>query len=176
MVVLEAKPHIGGRLLTDFALGAPFEYGADWIHGPSPENPVLQLAEAVDAQLVVTDDDNLTVFTAEGEELEEDTLDEINEDWQDALEKIDAELELNDTCSLSKALGDLAPGAMGDEGVVWALSAYTEFSKGAPIENLSAVYHDDDDAFDLPDVVALPAMTRSSARLPKGSISASRPR
>ncbi|MBT5037506.1 MAG: NAD(P)-binding protein, partial [Rhodospirillaceae bacterium] len=62
VIVLEAKPHIGGRLFTDFALGPPFEVGAGWIPGPSAENPVTRLAEAVDAQTVVTDDDNLTVF------------------------------------------------------------------------------------------------------------------
>ena len=42
---------------------------------------------------------------------------------------------------------------MNNEGLVWALSAFTEFSKGGPIENLSAVLHDDDDAIDLPGVV-----------------------
>ena len=39
VVVLEAKAHIGGRLYTDYSMGAPFEYGAGWIHGPSAENP-----------------------------------------------------------------------------------------------------------------------------------------
>ncbi|MBT5781273.1 MAG: NAD(P)-binding protein, partial [Rhodospirillaceae bacterium] len=147
VIVLEAKPHIGGRLFTDFALGPPFEVGAGWIHGPSAENPVTRLAEAVDAQTVVTDDDNLTVFNAAGEEFGEEELDEINENWADALEKVDSTLELHDKRSLKQALGDLVSGA-NDESMVWALSAYTEFSKGAPIENLSAVYHDDDDAFD----------------------------
>ena len=153
VVILEAKPHIGGRLFTDFSMGAPFEYGAGWIHGPSEDNPTKQLANAVNAQTVVTDDDNLTVFSADGEEWDDEEVEELNEDWADALYKVDEELELHDPRSLSQALGDLVPGALREEGTVWAFSAYTEFSKGAPIENLSAVYHDDDEAFDLPDVV-----------------------
>lgn len=154
VVVLEAKPHIGGRLLTDFSLGPPFEVGAGWIHGPSEDNPITQLAKDVDAQTVVTDDENLTVFDADGEEWDEEEIEEINEDWADALERVDSELELHDQRSLKQALGDLVSGA-NDEGMLWALSAYTEFSKGAPIEDLSAVYHDDDEAFDMPDVVVL---------------------
>ena len=153
VTVLEAKPRIGGRLYTDFSMGAPFEYGAGWIHGPSPDNPTKQLADAVNAQTIVTDNDNMIVFDDEGEELDDEELEEIDEDWSDILEKVDEELELRDTRSLRQAVSDLFPSALNDEGLVWALSAYTEFATGGPIENLSAVLHDDDDAFDLPDVV-----------------------
>ena len=38
-------------------------------------------------------------------------------------------------------------------GVLWALSAYTEFDKGTSIEKVSAVYHDDDKAFPGADVI-----------------------
>ena len=37
--------------------------------------------------------------------------------------------------------------------MLWALSAYTEFDKGTSIEKVSAVFHDDDKAFDKPDVI-----------------------
>jgi len=152
-IVLEIKPHIGGRLYTDYSMGAPFEYGAGWIHGPSEENPTKQLADAVNAQTFLTDSDSLIVFDDEGEELDDDELEEIDENWYGALGKMDEELELDDPRSLAQAVKDLVPGAMNNEGLVWALSAFTEFSKGGPIENLSAVLLDDDDAFDLPDVV-----------------------
>lgn len=168
VTVLEAKPRIGGRLYTDYSMGAPFEYGAGWIHGPSPDNPTKQLADAVNAQTVVTDDDNLTVFSADGEEWDDDEVEELNEDWADALYKVDEELELHDSRSLSRAIGDLVPGAMREEGTVWALSAYTEFAKGGPIENLSAVYHDDDDAFDLPDVVVVTGYDKILGPLAEG--------
>lgn len=153
VVVVEARDRIGGRLYTDWSMGPPFEVGAGWIHGPEDANPSKQLADAVNAQYVTTEDDNLVVFNEEGYEIPWDDIEEINEDWYRALSRVDSELELNDRRSLERAIRDLAPSALSDPGVRWALSAYTEFSKGAPIENLSAVYHDDDEVFDLPDVV-----------------------
>jgi len=155
VTVLEANPHIGGRLLTDWTLGVPFEVGAGWIHGPSQDNPAKQLADAIGSQYVVTDDENLVVYSADGEEYDEDELEEINETWEWMLEKVDNELELNDRRSLSQAINDLMPGELGYIEAQWALSAYTEFSKGAPIEDLSATLHDDDDVYDGADVVVL---------------------
>ena len=45
------------------------------------------------------------------------------------------------------------PKALKYPGVLWALSAYTEFDKGTSIEKVSAVYHDDDKAFPGADVI-----------------------
>jgi len=58
VTVIEAKLHIGGRLRTDYSMSVPFEYGAGWIHGPSENNPVKRLADAVGAKTIVTDNDN----------------------------------------------------------------------------------------------------------------------
>ena len=49
VVVLEAGAYVGGRVRTDRRLSAPFEYGAGWIHGPSPANPTQQLARQIRA-------------------------------------------------------------------------------------------------------------------------------
>lgn len=153
VTVLEAKQRIGGRLYTDHSLGAPFEVGAGWIHGPSQDNPAKQLADAVNAQTVVTEDDNLVVFDEDGYEISDDRLRAIDKKWDEILTYIDEELELYDRRSLAEAIDDMYPGALDDPGVRWALSAYTEFSKGAPLEDLSAPYHDDDEAFPTADVV-----------------------
>ncbi|MDW3205449.1 MAG: NAD(P)/FAD-dependent oxidoreductase [Alphaproteobacteria bacterium] len=155
VIVLEAKDKIGGRLSTDWALGddAPFEVGAGWIHGPSDENPAKQLTDAVGSTYFVTDDDNLTVFSADGTEWDDEEVEEVAEEWAEAIWKVDSELEYNDRRSLRDAIRDLYPSALNEPGVLWALSAFTEFSKGAPIEDLSAVYHDDDEVYDGADVV-----------------------
>lgn len=43
--VLEAKPHIGGRAVTDTAtLGAPVDLGGHWLHSPA-HNPLTPLAD-----------------------------------------------------------------------------------------------------------------------------------
>ncbi len=153
VTVLEAKPHIGGRLLTDYSLGAPFEYGAGWIHGPSADNPVWQLADAVGAKTVVTDDDNLVVFGAAGTEMSDLVLEKINNGWSSLLDTLDDQLEDDDRRTLYKAIIDLSPSVLTDPGIVWALSAYTEFAKGAPIEALSALHFNSDKAFPGADVV-----------------------
>ena len=150
---MEAKNRIGGRLFTDHSLGAPFEVGAGWIHGPSQSNPVKQLADAVGAKYAVTDDDSLIVFTAEGEEISESRLNAIDSDWERILKLIDDEVELSDPRSLKQTIEDIFPNALSDPGIEWSLSAYTEFSKGADLDDLSAPYHDDDDAFSTPDVI-----------------------
>lgn len=43
--LLEAKPHVGGRAVTDHAtLGAPIDLGAHWLHSPAL-NPLTPLAD-----------------------------------------------------------------------------------------------------------------------------------
>jgi monoamine oxidase len=155
VTVLEAKDRIGGRLYTDWTLGVPFEVGAGWIHGPSQDNPAKQLADAVGGEYVVTDDDNIVLYSADGELYDDAELGEVAETWEWMLEKVDSELELNDPRSLSRAIKDLMPGELDYIEAQWALSAFTEFSRGAPIEDLSATLHDDDKVFDGADVVVL---------------------
>ena len=48
VVVLEATSQIGGRIRTDRSLGAAFDLGAGWIHGPKG-NPISKLAKQAKA-------------------------------------------------------------------------------------------------------------------------------
>ena len=72
VTVLEAKNHVGGRIQTDWNLGAPFELGAGWIHGPSAENPVRSLADKVDSTFFITDDEAIEIYDVTGDEMDED--------------------------------------------------------------------------------------------------------
>lgn len=153
VTVLEAKPHIGGRLLTDWSMGAPFEVGAGWIHGPSSDNPTKKLADAVGAKYVVTDDENSVYFDIEGYEYDEDEVERIVDAWEGVLEYIDNNYEANDPRSLLQAIKDYRPAYLNDPGIMWAFSAFTEFSKGGAIEKLSAPLFNWDEAFDGSDVV-----------------------
>ena len=74
VIVLEARNRIGGRLYTDWSLGAPFEWGAGWIHGPKG-NPISGLARAVGAQTFVTDDDEYQVFAPDGTQQDDAAVD-----------------------------------------------------------------------------------------------------
>ena len=153
--ILEAKKRFGGRLHTDNSLGAPFEVGAGWIHGPSKDNPITELVHRVGLETFVTNDDNLLVFDQEGYALTEAKLSKTDGKWEKILDVIDDELEFTDTRSLHSVIKDKFPQALSDPDVRWALSAYTEFDKGASIYDLSAVYHNKDLAFAEPDVIVL---------------------
>lgn len=168
VIVLEGRERIGGRLFTDFSMGPPFEVGAGWIHGPSDDNPALTLAEAAGAELYVTDDANLTVFDPGGEEIPENALEEINDEWADLVGRIDSRIEANDRRSLATVANALEPGALDEPGMNWAFSAYTEFSKGGPLEDLSATLFDDDKVFPGADAIVLNGYDRLLGPISEG--------
>ncbi len=155
VIVLEARDHIGGRLLTDWTLGVPFEVGAGWIHGFSDENPAKQLADAVGSKYIFTNDESLVVYSAEGKKLDGNQIEEINKNWEWILKNVDNELEVNDQRTLKQAIDYLFPRKLQSIEAQWALSAYTEFSRGAPIEDLSATLHDEDEIFEGAEAIAL---------------------
>ncbi|MEM7169727.1 MAG: NAD(P)/FAD-dependent oxidoreductase [Pseudomonadota bacterium] len=153
VLILEASERIGGRVRTDMSLGAPFEFGAGWIHGPSKKNPLRQLANHVNARLFVTDDDSLTVFDSAGRALDDDELDAIDK-WYGKLEKkIDRTVKSEDSRSLAEVIADLQPETLNDPARLWALSAFTEFDIGAGIDEISAANAFQDLAFKGDDVI-----------------------
>jgi monoamine oxidase len=52
--VLEARGRIGGRVLTDHSLGAPFDLGARWLHN-AEDNPLARFAGACGVPLADSD-------------------------------------------------------------------------------------------------------------------------
>lgn len=153
VVVLEARNRIGGRLRTDWSMGAPFEVGAGWIHGPEKANPARQLADAVNAEYVVTDDDSAIYYHADGRPFSDQDYEEMSDAWESVLRHIDNEYEWDDPRSLEKAIKDYRGKYLKDPRIRWVFSAWTEFSTGGPIEDLSAPLFNWDEAFDGADVV-----------------------
>ena len=134
VTVLEAKNHVGGRIQTDWNLGAPFELGAGWIHGPSAENPVRSLADKVDSTFFITDDEAIEIYDVTGDEMDEDESDEIEEIWYEVLEEMDADSE----GSILKILNEYDDEIWENANVRWIFSAYTEFEYGGSINDISA--------------------------------------
>ena len=149
-IVLEADSTPGGRIRTDWSLGAPFEIGAGWIHGPEG-NPVSELAQAVDAKPFVTDDESYRVFAANGDPVEEE---QIAAGYK-RLEKLYAAIDeaFDQDMALSKAMARMGGKLESDQVVNWMSSAYTEFSTGGPIDRLSAYYFDEDGVYPGDDVI-----------------------
>ncbi|KAF9135645.1 hypothetical protein BGW39_001525 [Mortierella sp. 14UC] len=63
VTILEARNRIGGRLDTHRNLvqgehaDIPIDFGASWIHGVDPSNPIVSLAETAQARLEATNSD-----------------------------------------------------------------------------------------------------------------------
>jgi monoamine oxidase len=150
VIVLEAADHIGGRLKTDWSLGAPFEVGAGWIHGPDG-NPLTPLANKVNAETYVTDDENFQVFSADGTPQDYDEVYKKALDFEAWLKKVDDTFDGDQP--LTDAMNRVSPRRWKDPVYRWMASAYTEFDTGGPLDQLSAFYFDEDEAFDGPDVV-----------------------
>lgn len=150
VVVLEAGDRIGGRIRTDWSLGAPFEVGAGWIHGPD-KNPISKLAEDIGAQTFVTSDENFQVFSEDGELQHKDAIYGKYKELLGIYEKIDNRFDGDQP--LAKAISRVSKKGLKDPVLRWMASAYTEFSTGAPVEDLSAFYFDEDDDFWGKDVV-----------------------
>ncbi|TYP82507.1 monoamine oxidase [Maritimibacter alkaliphilus HTCC2654] len=169
IVVLEAGDRIGGRIRTDHSLGAPFEWGAGWIHGPGRGNPVAGLADELGAQTFVTADDSLEVLYANGTEMGEDVakaLDTLYEDFEDALyDELGGE---DDPRSLAALIDDIDPDILRTPEARWMLSAYVEFDLGAPLEDVSAALAFEDEAFPGTDVILPDGYDRLLAPLALG--------
>lgn len=150
VVVLEASSVIGGRIRTDWSLGAPFEVGAGWIHRPDG-NPISGLAKAINATTFLTSDESYRFFFEDGTPVPRP---EINSKYRDLVrlfKRIDDTFDTDQ--SLSAAIRKISLQSLHDPVLRWMLSAYTEFSTGGPIEKLSAYYFDEDDEYDGEDVI-----------------------
>jgi len=152
VLILEATDHIGGRVQTDWSLGAPFEIGAGWIHGPEG-NPISDLAQATNATTFVTADESASLFSPSGAVLPDDEIVAKEMLLSEIYDEIDNELETDR--SLASAIRSVSSSAAQDPVLSWMTSAYTEFDTGGPIGDLSALYFDDDEAFDGADVILL---------------------
>lgn len=149
-IVLEADAAAGGRIRTDWTLGAPFEVGAGWIHGPDG-NPISALAEAADAGPFVTDDDSFLGFAANGEPVADADIEAGYKRLERLYAAIDDELDAD--MALSRAIARVGGKLKSDPIVNWMTSTYTEFSTGGPIDKLSAYYFDEDGVYPGEDVV-----------------------
>jgi monoamine oxidase len=150
VVVLEASDKIGGRIKTDWTLDAPFEVGAGWIHGPD-KNPISEIVTEIGAPTFRTDDENFQVFSKSGELQSRNKIIQGYKELRRLYKRIDDRFDRDQ--SLEEAIAHTSDRGLKDPMIHWMASAYTEFSTGAPLDDLSAFYFDEDDEFWGEDVI-----------------------
>lgn len=155
VTVLEAGNRIGGRIWTDMSMGAPFEYGAGWIHGPGGGNPVAALAREVDAELFVTDDENIDLYDETGESISQEAWEDFEVMYERLNTIFEEYIRRGDKRSLMQVVKDVRPAILNDPLGLWMLSAYTEFDIGAGIEDIGSGIAFEDKAFPEDDVIVL---------------------
>ncbi len=146
VLVLEGRDRIGGRVWTDRTWSdAPVDLGASWIQG-TDGNPLTALARDLGVETVPTDYENVLVFTAAGEALDEADLAELNGALEEIIEATDearqaAEARGDDDAPLSTAM-QAAMAEMdltGEErqALEYAIASAIEFDYAADIAELS---------------------------------------
>ena len=96
VVVLEARPRVGGRTVTDDGLGVPVDLGAGWIHGIR-SNPMSDLVRATGGSWHASNPDRSATFDAGGHRLTAARLDAVwrraeaavrstEQSWDDAVD------------------------------------------------------------------------------------------
>lgn len=159
VTVLEARRRIGGRIDTDRSQGFAIERGANWIHGVT-DNPVAGLARRAGLSLATTDYDDVAVAGANGRPVGDGLLERAFSRYETLLERVDEACEPAADTPLSQALRAADPGALDDPLMRWIAASWTEDETGGALEDLSACFFDEDDAFDGPDAIPLEGYDR----------------
>lgn len=158
VILLEARDRIGGRIWTDTRLAnTPLDLGASWIHGIT-DNPVWELAQEYDIQTVPTDYDDTFTYTADGEEVSDDDLEEFEALLDMVLEKVDilreeAEEDMSLRDLIGLALANVRITSEAFNGLEVALMVGIEYEYANSLENLSGYYWDEADEFEGEDVI-----------------------
>ncbi len=153
--VVEARERIGGRTYTSQRWAdIPLDLGASWIHG-TQGNPITKLAEQAGAKTISTSLDSARIFYAKDAVLQTDELYDTAENLIEAA--IDAARE-NDADSSIRAAVDAylsnkrITAAMAQQ-IEFLLNSTLEQEYSGSLEQLSALYFDEDEQFGGADVV-----------------------
>ncbi|MEM7351589.1 MAG: FAD-dependent oxidoreductase [Acidobacteriota bacterium] len=156
VVVIEARDRIGGRIATSSHWAdAPVDLGASWIHGVD-NNPIAQLADAIGAQTVVTDNDASATFGVNGAPLnaaEQFRLQQLQGEIDDSVQAgqgAATDLALFETITTGIGYEQLSPS---DQRFADFLMNEIELSFAGSLQDLSTYWFDDGDFFGGAEVV-----------------------
>jgi monoamine oxidase len=177
VIVLEASMRVGGRVRTLTAeeagvrsvVGGEADMGASWIHGANPNHPISKIANALQLKRFETKDDLLFIMHEKKKrELENDNFDLFEE----LIEKAQAEAsEKNQDTSLWAAMGE--DGNREKPLFQFHMSNGTEFETGGRMDELSAKWYNNDEAFDGKELVFREGYSQITHALDRGLVNLS---
>jgi monoamine oxidase len=170
--VLEARDRIGGRIWTSTRWpDAPLDLGASWIHGMRG-NPLTELAQTVQAQLLTTSYDSNITYGTHGKPLsgaEEGRIDALQKQLTGALRRA----QNADADQSIRAVANAMNLGAGDPSEAkrllnFILSSTLETEYAGSAEQLSAHWHDSDKPFGGDDAVFAKGFAQITAHLALG--------
>lgn len=171
VVVLEARRRIGGRAWTDRSLGAPIELGASWLE-QQDLNPLTPLAKQLGLQLLTSDFESTALYDRAGERFDQDEVDELLEDLDDLLDRVEAVAQKSPRdLSLGAAIEqDLTDRKLGDNDrreLDWALGTLV-WEYAAELDELSLRHYDPDPGTETDDLTVGGGFDQLADRLARG--------
>lgn len=147
VTIIEARERVGGRIWTDRTLGVPVDMGASWIHG-ADGNPIAKLAADENIQTVLSDDDALVAYHANGEVVADTELDTADIEMEAFTEEVlDTAENLDDDVSIAHGIQTALAGERLSAVERWWFETVIELDYAAPLAQLSLFYALEDDAF-----------------------------
>ncbi len=158
VIVLEARPRLGGRIWTDDSLGLPLDMGAAWIHG-STDNPLTQLAESLSVQTVPTDMQAGALYDLDGRRLSAEQtakLIGLSEDFYERLEALKHKRP-DDFRTLAEAVAFLRKQFklpdLEQRGLDWLLNSSLQSEYASSASDLGWAGWNEESGFDGPDLI-----------------------
>lgn len=157
-IILEARDRIGGRAQTINIWNTALDLGASWIHGASPQNPILQLATKRHLNTVVSNMDAYTLYNAKGQNITDKEKPYINlyQQFKSYLTQ-QQNIDSNSKKSLSAAVVAFITLKHVDKtlqhGLLYEISSEIEQEYAADIKNLSLMWFDNDKDFLGPNLI-----------------------
>jgi monoamine oxidase len=105
VTILEGRERVGGRVWTNRSMNnVPLEMGAAWLQGVTG-NPLSDIVEEYGIETVESDAENIALYTADGEVLDEETMVELDEYFSELMDEVAVYAEeLDDDISLGDAI------------------------------------------------------------------------
>lgn len=158
VIILEGRDRIGGRVWTNRSMrGLPLDMGASWIQG-TDGNPLTELVQENNIQIVESDPDNFVLYAGNGESVDDETVLELDEAFDELMDEIDEYREtLDDDISLGSAIRQILDAWELSEEEEHALLAMVnmniEHEYAADVDDLSLFWWDNDEGFGGGDVL-----------------------
>ena len=152
VIILEGRDRVGGRVWTNRSMrGIPLEMGAAWLQGVRG-NPVTDLVEEYGLETIESDDENIVVYSADGEVLDEAAMVELDEAYSELMdevaqytEELDEDIPLD--TAIRAVLDEWDLSTEETEALLTLVSTNIELEYAADVNDLSAWWWNNDSGF-----------------------------